>query len=1139
MARLSKSDVKKVIKECLANIDVRGLADFIKENGLEHEYYVNSTIRGIIGCDFEDLIDIFDDEWKAKNTDEVKMLLLNTPTLIPYVLEVDRTLLEKIPENVKKFFLFVETEFMEGRILDLSIISKATDLGFSKNLDLYFDGNYYTSQVYQDVISRLYWYYDYRKLSKEFMSGFTPFENKLLKIMMRINRQEHISSKKNNAYGLVFNFVLNCKREDIPRFVKIVPGIFRRYVDLEFSDDFYKRIIFMTEYKNGIFGSNLNRAEEVAGDFLNSIPEAHRRLFMMNDSDLNETFDFLGFTYEDLDNLIYLKEDKLYINPIILPMLFKAKKYEILIKLAYEYVEEGKINEVSFGEDVTAQSVRALGKAYYEMKQLEDSHLIINYLLDNLTKEHNFLSLPPEKITKLEHLLVELCKRIKDTNTQELKKHGGEIIYQLLENCEEDKYIESLDKIEDLFENSTLPTVAKKFSIYKILNPDLEEKDFSENTIISPTLKSINSNRRYTLIFTDLMRISFGNNNVELRHYLKNLYYGNCLYKRVLDKKIDIDSLPLHEKEVLNDFLGQLCSLYNNTKKGKEESYTLTGDILTDLQNLEPLFKPTEDFSLVDRIIRMYGILAGFTSFEQACDYMNQKVMEADERGRKLAKEKFEFEQGDMIKGINSQAYLYAILQNGSLCKEFLGADLSKDLTPLDTDLSLISSVKGSVDETIESSISSSFGPIWLVIKKGKYEMTRTEAGGETKFTTRGPECFCTYENEHIGIRTGFPSTDIDYIIVDEKDDEDVSIDKIKVDIVLNGVYIPLVGKYSGKIMFTPEEYDMMRDKMDGLSYYGCDAFDLSENLNVPTDYDNKDLIEDAKNKKDNINAFISKVMKEKFNYDFVPKLSRNVETGHVQLIDTGSTGRGTNVSKDTDFDFIMRVDEGADRKEISRAICESLGLDYEKAKEDDMVIGGGNLRIKDVTIPNIEQKVSIDITYMSKADNLSYTTDMALADRLDSIKRQYPDKYEDVLDNIIYAKQFLKKANAYKPSHARDSSDGGLGGVGIENWVLQNGGSFYDACASFISAATNEIGLMRSFKDFKKNYKIFDFGENFYNGKHDEFVENNMTENGYKRMYKAISAYLSINKNTNKKRIRNNTNEVPIDLSSIRGFSR
>ena len=53
----------------------------------------------------------------------------------------------------------------------------------------------------------------------------------------------------------------------------------------------------------------------------------------------------------------------------------------------------------------------------------------------------------------------------------------------------------------------------------------------------------------------------------------------------------------------------------------------------------------------------------------------------------------------------------------------------------------------------------------------------------------------------------------------------------------------------------------------------------------------------------------------------------------------------------------------------------------------------------------------------------------------------------------------------------------------------------------------------MIPFEEFKKKYKIYDFGENFYDGKHDEFVSNNMTQEGYTRMYQAIMIYLKENK--------------------------
>ena len=85
----------------------------------------------------------------------------------------------------------------------------------------------------------------------------------------------------------------------------------------------------------------------------------------------------------------------------------------------------------------------------------------------------------------------------------------------------------------------------------------------------------------------------------------------------------------------------------------------------------------------------------------------------------------------------------------------------------------------------------------------------------------------------------------------------------------------------------------------------------------------------------------------------------------------------------------------------------------------------------------------------------------------------------------------------------------GGLGGVGIENWILQNGGSFIDAANSFVEAANG-----RNFDEFKKVYQIWDFGDNHLAERrgmysHDNFVFNNMSEDGYQKMVQALKEYL------------------------------
>ncbi|MDR1917788.1 MAG: hypothetical protein LBQ05_02260, partial [Christensenellaceae bacterium] len=85
----------------------------------------------------------------------------------------------------------------------------------------------------------------------------------------------------------------------------------------------------------------------------------------------------------------------------------------------------------------------------------------------------------------------------------------------------------------------------------------------------------------------------------------------------------------------------------------------------------------------------------------------------------------------------------------------------------------------------------------------------------------------------------------------------------------------------------------------------------------------------------------------------------------------------------------------------------------------------------------------------------------------------------------------------------------GGFGGVGVENWVLQNGGSLVTAIKSFLDAANG-----KSLAEFQKAYPIWDFGENYLakkNGKypHDNFV-NNLNEAGFQKMRETLTQTLS-----------------------------
>ena len=318
------------------------------------------------------------------------------------------------------------------------------------------------------------------------------------------------------------------------------------------------------------------------------------------------------------------------------------------------------------------------------------------------------------------------------------------------------------------------------------------------------------------------------------------------------------------------------------------------------------------------------------------------------------------------------------------------------------------------------------------------------------------------------------------------KIDDKKLLNHIKFFIVLDSNYIEVYDK-DNNLVFTREDYNLLKKKLSGIDRYNTGKFIVSKNLYYVPDIDNSSMIDDSFNKK----RLIDKALPD-----------------DLDLIDTGSTGRGTNINYSSDFDFVMIVDHDFDKEDMNRRICKKLNLDYDECKNNKSITEDDNIRFREVNIPGIEEPMSIDISYIEKGTNYFYSTDMALKDRLDNIKENNYSKYEDVLDNIIEAKRFCKNIKAYKPSHSTNNPEGGLGGVGVENWILQNGGSFYDACIDFDSHAYKNNRLV-PFNRFKDEYQIYDAGRNFYKGRHDEFVSDNMTESGYKKLATHIHKYL------------------------------
>lgn len=709
------------------------------------------------------------------------------------------------------------------------------------------------------------------------------------------------------------------------------------------------------------------------------------------------------------------------------------------------------------------------------------------------------------EMEKIEYVS-EILSRLSFTNSSEIFTFRKELANEILKSANP---IESLNQIEAVFIRNNIPSVGKIYSCFEILHPNFQGFLFDDSKI-SPVLKKSSTMSKKVVVFSDLIKSSFGSNNRSVNAYIKNIEIGSKLYESIRSGQIQYESLNKEQMNELTTFSKHLATLYNRTMRGKKENETFitTKDSLTDIYELSKKFSPdgTLDYNLADRVVRMFCGFTGISTLEQAKSYIEQKIKIADSRNRNAFRSEAILEQGDFIKGIGDITYLKNILQNGSVSKEYLGSAAGSDATPLDTDVSIIKT-SGTIKDKIDSTCAKSYGPIWFVLKHDDRFIT-TRTGDETfdvKNDLTKLEVFYTgvLGPDHYGIRTGFASSEINYIVVNCYDP------RIGLEIAMNGFYIPVANK-EGQIVFTPNDYDKLREKMRGLSYYDEGNYTFSENLVMEeTEYLASQLEQnnyEVQTKSNKINEVIKKSLAE-LGLHLKTNLDGDLTEGFVELIDTGSTGRRTNRPGDGDFDFMMRLDkrilsDSSKMAQVKQVLLRDLG------KEDSSELtAAGDFRLKGVQIDS-DVNVDIDITFTGKTDKISYSTDMALQDRLTTIQKINPEKYKYVVANILLAKQVLKQAEIYKPNRG-EIPQGGLGGVGIENWILQNGGSFIDAATSFIEASNG-----KSFEEFKDNYQIWDFGDNHLAEKygqypHNNFVADNMSEDGYHKMVQALKEYM------------------------------
>ena len=834
-----------------------------------------------------------------------------------------------------------------------------------------------------------------------------------------------------------------------------------------------------------------------------------------------------------------------------------------IIKAAYDNGFWDLKNNNKNNDDISI--IIAKLRKMIELKHYQNKNT--DKMIEHIKKR--FFDLTEDKIAEL----YSLYKRSELTNSEEAYKLRDQIIDGALE---QDDPLEVFAKIEKIFEKNNLPLFAKIYKCFETLYPNFNKStfNFDKNSRISPDLLNANplekrmaylrrnsSDRdiRMQMVFNDLLRISICSADRSLIDYMNNIKVGNDLYLDIVSGKRTFESLTFEEKNILDVFSSHLEVLQEN--KTQSKNMTLDNLSLPDkIRVLSKEFSPTDRHSLPDRIIRSFAYYAGFDSFESLNNYIIDSYKKAERLGESnvIKRQTFSFEDGDLLRCIGNIDALEASLDIGNVCKEFLGplkGTSDSDMTPLDIDFSLINTANG-MKKTIYSCISGTptgfgFGNIYLVTDKNNpnIRITRDNNGNiDTLYDPMKLEVFSTEDLSGVnavrwGARTGYSLvTDVDYIIYKKNFEinslkpynEDGSVNyvnqtsdvyddliRLKMLLAKKGIYKP-VYDFTGKLVFTKKEYDTIRSKLDGISYYktiteeekAYPIVDTSllyfpgiEELVTEMQQDRSKQQEKRKIITDKIKEIlVSSLGATQINDTILNDLSQ----GNIDLLETGSTSRGTNVPGDADYDFMTRV--GRNDLNNTAAVIRDLNSLFSPQTN---ISHDNRFRGKDIKLDGIEEPIDIDISFTQKRDKVDYSTDTCLSDLLRTIEKEYPEQFPLVKANIVYAKKILKAGKAYK-SRRSSEAEGGLGGIGVEYWILQNGGSFINAVNSFLAQAVKD-GNIIPYEEFKDKYQIWDFGKNHEPKEikigssekivfpYDEFVSCNMSKEGYLKMTKTL----------------------------------
>lgn len=637
------------------------------------------------------------------------------------------------------------------------------------------------------------------------------------------------------------------------------------------------------------------------------------------------------FEGQDINNL----EFKLNITNMI-KGTGRIEKYLTPEKLARFGLENDwtKIKEL-------IKATNAPKRYLFEGQDINDSNLQLNManivkgiLTQSLTKEdiETVLKFNNETIEALINVdeskqkdAIKILDRLYRSNSAELRRIKEQMALQILEK-EPETYEKTLNSIENIYLTSNIPDVGKLYLVFKELHPqllgeDTKMQDASVGNI--PSLKEATTSEKKNMIFTRLLMSTVESNSRNLRDYIETIEQGNEIFKKIRNGEVKAQNLAKNERETITKYNEILNFVYNQSNK--EEKRENVGDIEKDINELAKLFRmDIVKAEMPDRLVRMFAHRAEIRSLAQAKEIMEKSREKADERNTEFSKrESINIEVGDFIKGIENTEYFPSMLQRGILAKDFLGGNAMSDVTPLDTDVEKVLKKGEKLKDTIASlshapvycssnTDGKKLGKIMLVFSKDNFIETRNQNDEVSKENIElleqdsSKKEVCHNFDTAYGISMGIGSENIKCIIADKY------VDKLGLEIALNEFYIPIVDN-DGKVVYTKEMYNNFREKMQGLSHYGEKYFELDETARKPEMSGIIELVDKSMQNARNKQEKILKTLEEAVNksgYTISDERRTDLKPGIVEFIDTGSTGRGTNMPGDGDFDYMVRMDK-------------------------------------------------------------------------------------------------------------------------------------------------------------------------------------------------------------------------------------